>query len=524
MQPDLRTNAMESDFVAGRSPSTAHKWLAAGAATVGAFAIAASPVSPGITDLNAQERAVAAQERAVALAAAENPFAILQSFFTETLVNSGYLQINATNASEALGEAFIEQDVAGQLANVFLASASNPDATLEALMAYQTLSSTTIQNALFAPDNPATTRVDGGVFTNLGPELENFFNNVLPDMMTYDTPSSTNNPALGYQPRDPDGDGPLKGDEVPGVFTQPLFEFNYWFVENFLRVVQPLTPVNDLGSQLVASLPGGSDTQLPALLGAVSEGGAIRALIGPGQTTAFQFTAILDSLYEAAETGDNETVAAELANLPVKLANAFVNGFTPEFSQCTNTTTGCEPRALEWPSQLDPGSQGGLVRYMLVDFPNSLTRILTDPDGSGPLPGTPPAPVIPDDPNVPAATPSTTLTKVSSTALPTAGNTVTLPTGDSTKKPTKSTSGDGQTNVVSRIAERIQGNIAKATGASTGGKHAAESGSATTNTDRVTVSDLVSRLGAGKKPTSTSTASSESEGDGAQSENASDGS
>ena len=348
----------------------------------------------------------ALQEAKVALTAAADPLVLVQNFFTETLVNSGYLQINATNASEALGAAFIDQDVAGQLANVLLASASDPETTLAAFIAYQTLSSTAIQNALFAPDNPDTTRVDGGVFTNLGPELENFFNTVLPDMMAYDTPSSTNDPRPGYQPRDPDGDGPLKGDEVEGMFTQPLFEFNYWFVENFLRVVQPLTPVNDLASQFVASLPGGSDTQLPALLGAVSEGGAIRALIGPAQTTAFQFTAVLDSVYEAVESGDNEVVAAELASLPVKLANAFVNGFTPDFSQCT-AAAGCQPRALEWPSQLDPVSQGGLVRYMLVDFPNSLTRILTDPDGSGPLPGTAPPPVVPTDPVVPPVTGAT---------------------------------------------------------------------------------------------------------------------
>ena len=77
----------------------------------------------------------------MALTAAAEPLVLLQNFFTETLVNSGYLQINATNASEALGEAFIDQDVAGQLANVFLASASDPEATLAAFIAYQTLSS-----------------------------------------------------------------------------------------------------------------------------------------------------------------------------------------------------------------------------------------------------------------------------------------------------------------------------------------------------------------------------------------------
>ena len=516
MQVAPSSGTAEKESVADPSPRTSrlNKFLVASAATMGVGAMAISPVVPTPTP-------PALHEAQVALTAAADPLVLLQNFFTETLVNSGYLQVNATNASEALGEAFIDQDVAGQLANVFLASASDPEATLAAFIAYQTLSSEAIQKALFAPDNPATPRVDGGVFTNLGPELENFFNNVLPDMMAYDTPTQGTTP--GYQPRN--------GDEVPGVFTQPLFEFNYWFVENFLRVVQPLTPVNDLGSQFVASLPGGSATQLPALLGAVSEGGAIRALIGPAQTTAFQFTAVLDSVYEAVETGDNEVVAAELASLPVKLANAFVNGFTPEFSLCTNAA-GCQPRALEWPSQLDPGSQGGLVRYLLVDFPNSVTRILTDPDGSGPLLGTSPPPVVPTDPVVPPATlPSTSnnaLQKVSSTAIPTAGNTVTLPTGDGTKNTTtgttKGTGSDRQTNVVSRISDQIQGNIAKATSGLTGGKHAADNGSGATSADRVTVRDLVSRLGVGKKPTSTSTDASASEKDAEKSESAPAGS
>ena len=517
MQQALHSGSAEKESVADPSPRTSriNRFLVASAAAMGVGAMAISPVVPTPTP-------PALHEAQVALAAAADPLVLLQNFFTETLVNSGYLQINATNASQALGAAFIDQDVAGQLANVLLASASDPEASLAAFIAYQTLSSTAIQNALFAPDNPDTTRVDGGVFTNLGPELENFFNNVLPDMMAYDTPTQGTTP--GYQPRN--------GDEVPGVFTQPLFEFNYWFVENFLRVVQPLTPVNDLASQFVASLPGGSDTQLPALLGAVSEGGAIRALIGPAQTTAFQFTAVLDSVYGAVESGDNEVVAAELASLPVKLANAFVNGFTPEFSLCTNAA-GCQPRALEWPSQLDPGSQGGLVRYLLVDFPNSVTRILTDPDGSGPLPGTPPAPVVPTDPVVPPTTlPTTTsntaLQKVSSTALPTAGNTVALPTGDGTKDATtgttKSTGSDRQTNVVSRISDQIQGNIAKATSGLTGGKHAADNGSGATGADRVTVRDLLSRLGVGKKPTSTSTDTSESEKETEKSESAPAGS
>jgi hypothetical protein len=105
---------------------------------------------------------------------------------------------------------------------------------------------------------------------------------------------------------------------------------------------------------------------------------------------------------------------------------------------------------------------------------------------------------------------------------------VTLPTGDGTKDATtgttKGTGGDRQTNVVSRISDQIQGNIAKATSGLTGGKHAADNGSGAASADRVTVRDLVSRLGVGKKPTSTSTDTSESEKETEKSESAPAGS
>lgn len=396
MHHAFSSDPTDGDSAPDRSSSKAglKKIFAAGVATVGAGVMAVNAVGPAMAATPAPVQAVAnTSDASVQLTAADDPLAVFQAFVTETLVNSGYLQINATNSSNALLAALVEQDVAGQFVDVLAASASDPAATFAALLAFQTLSSETLETALFAPDNPATTAVEGGVFTRLGPELENFFTNILPDMLTYDEPTMGTTP--GYQFR--------QGDEVPGVFTQALFEFNIWFVENALRVIQPLTPVNDLAGQLVASLPGGAETQLPALLGALSEFGATRALVGPFQTTGFQLTAILDSVYESAGSGDYETVTKELANLPVKLVNAFVNGFTPEFSVCT-AAAGCEPRALEWPSQLDPGSQGGLLRYLTVDFPNSVTRILTDPDGTGPGTGTAPTPVIPDEPNVPPVT------------------------------------------------------------------------------------------------------------------------
>ncbi|MCK0175204.1 hypothetical protein [Mycolicibacterium sp. F2034L] len=367
---------------------------------MGAGAMAISPVTPTTTDIQHDVRKATS---AVALAATENPLVLLQQSFTETLVNSGYLLINSANASQSLAAALGGADILGDIGKIIVQSASDPAATFEALRAFQELSGTTLQKALFGPDNPDTERIDGGLFTNIGPEVQNFLSNVLPDILRYDTPTEGATP--GWQPR--------QGDEVPGVFTQALFEFNYWFVENFLRVVQPLTPLNDLTGQLIASLPGGADSELPALLGALSEAGLTRALVGPFQTVGFQFTIALDTIHQAINEGDITTAAGELISLPIKLTNAFVNGYTPFFSICS-AAAGCEPRALEWPSQLDPSSQGGLVRYALVDFPNALTRALT---------GTPVTPVTPDDPNVPPKTQPTLIPVETTTATATMATT-----------------------------------------------------------------------------------------------------
>lgn len=480
MQPDLRTNSMEIDFVSGRSPSTAHKLLAAGVATVGAFAIAANPVAPTLPDVRE------ATEAAVALTAAADPLAVWQESIAETITNLQYLAINAANSSEALGEAVTEADLLGDITNLLVANATNPLPLVTALLGLASYSDD-VQNAWFAVDDPTTTANESGAVERLQKAFQQLLGPVLADMLTYDTPTEL-----------PPGQAPnARTDEVSGVFTQPLFEFNYWFVENFLGAFRTVTPLNDLPAQLIAGLPGGADSNIPALITSVSESGFAKAAFAP-VTAAFQATAVLDAAVEALAAGDQETAVRELVNLPAKVTNAFINGYQPAFSP-----------AGEWPGLIDGATAAGgrnqapgLLEYVLVTFPNEITKVLG---------GTPP---VLEEPEATTAS-NTTLARsgqqqqVSSTAIAPADQTVKLNLGsESSPKPrAKGVETSRQTNVVSRITDRVQGNIAKATGAATGGKHAVDSDSGTASKDRVTVRDLVSRLGVEKKPTQKSSES-----------------
>lgn len=471
MQPDLRTNSMENDFVSGRMPSTAHKWLAAGIATIGAFAIAANPVAPTLPDVRE------ATEAAVSLTAADDPLAVWQESIAETITNLQYLAINAANSSEALGEAVTEADLLGDITNLLVANATNPVPLVTALLGLASYSDA-VQNAWFAVDDPTTTAYESGAVERLQTAFQQLLGPVLADMLTYNTPTEL-----------PPGQAPNpRTDEVSGVFTQPLFEFNYWFVENFLGAFRTVTPLNDLPAQLIASLPGGAESNIPGLITSVSESGFAKAAFAP-VTAAFQATAVLDAAVEALAAGDQETAVRELVNLPAKVTNAFINGYQPAFSP-----------AGEWPGLIDGATaEGGrnqapgLLEYVLVTFPNEITKVLG---------GTPPVLEEPETTTTTVAR-SGQQQQVSSTAITPADKTVNLNlgSGSSPKTKAKGTETNRQTNVVSRIADRVQGNIAKATGAATGGKHAADTESATDAKDRVTVRDLVSRLGIDKKPT-----------------------
>jgi hypothetical protein len=478
MQMALRSGSADERSAADRSPRTSriNKFLAAGVATVGAGAMAINPVVPTPPALH---------EAQVALTAAANPLAAWQQTIAETMTNLRYLAINAQSSSEALGQAVTEADLFGDITNLLVANASNPVPLLAALANLQATYGDTIRDAWFAMDDPETQANESGAVARLQAAFQQLVASVLPDMLNYDTPTVP--PGTAPNPRT---------DEVGGPFTQPLFEFNYWFVENFIGAFRTVTPINDIPGELIKNLPGGENSNLPALLAAVSESGIAKASFAP-VTAAFQAAAIFDAAYEALANDDPETAVRELILLPAKVTNAFINGYQPSFS----------PDG-EWPGLIDGAtpaggrlSAPGLIEYALVTFPNELTSALG---------GTPPVLETPETTDSASKSKSKPQQEVSSPAVAPSEQTVNLDLDGSTppKKKAKGADASRQTNLVNRVADRIQdritGGLDTVRSASTG-RHAVDNGAAAK--DRVTVRDLVSRLGVGnkQKPTSTDT-------------------
>jgi hypothetical protein len=361
----------EAGFESAQSAPRRNKYLVAGAAMIGAGAMAVTPMVPAVPDI---------EKRAIELSAAANPLTVLQESLEETATNLQLLGINSSNASQAFFAALAASDVSDEIVDLITANVTDPLGFFNALVAYQTNYGEAFNNAFFRADDPATTANEAGALARLQVAFEKLFATTLNNIVTYD-------PA-GQQ----------------GPFTQAVFEANNWFVIDLLGALRPLTPLNSLPSQFVAGLPGAGDT-LPKLLDALSEAALIRAAVGPGQTAAFQVAAVLDDTLAAIEAGDIQTALNELANLPVRTVNAFVNGFAPSFS----------PGGAEWPSLIDPTQQQvGLIKYLTVDFPRQLTTIL-----GGTLP-----PVVTTPPA--GATAASELTKVASTEVTPGSDTVTL--------------------------------------------------------------------------------------------------
>ena len=95
-----------------------------------------------------------------------------------------------------------------------------------------------------------------------------------------------------------------------------------------------------------------------------------RALLGPIVTAIIQVTEILDATGSALKSGDLATVASNLLNAPAKIANAFINGYVPEFT--------VDP---QWPPQVFPGllSDRGTFDFFLVDIPKAIAAALAPP-------------------------------------------------------------------------------------------------------------------------------------------------
>ncbi|MGE2717905.1 hypothetical protein ACQI4L_27920 [Mycolicibacterium litorale] len=372
-----QAHAADSGRDTAAPKSRVSKFLTAGVAVAGAAAIAVTPVSPVLEDIKIE---AAAEQRAVALTAAADPLVVFQRFVAETLLNSGYLGSNATNAYAAVASAFVDADLFGELSDIISGNLSNPVPLLTRLSQFQAVYGDDLRVALFGwEDNPATPAVDPylGVFDRyqlVGAE----FQALLADLQNYDPPTD---------------------DPTQGRFTNLAFELNNFFVFGVLDNLRPLIGATPAGIVPLFSIPGdflggevagGFEGALPGfdrldnLINVLNEQTFVRAAVGPFQTAFFQVAQSLDDALAAYEEGDTELALNELTNLPLRTVNAFVNGFAPSFS----------PGGEEWPSLIDPRQQqAGLFKYLAVDLPNQLITAL---GGTPYVPQVPPAPTAPD--------------------------------------------------------------------------------------------------------------------------------
>jgi hypothetical protein len=356
--------------------SRVSKFLTAGVAVAGAAAIAATPVSPVLEDVKI---AASAEAHAVALTAAADPLVVFQRFIAETLLNSGYLGSNATNAYAAVASAFVNADLFGEFSDIVSGNLSNPTPLLTRLSQFGEVYGDDLQIAFFGRDDDPDTTVNesyAGVFDRYqlaGAE----FQALLADLQNYDPPRDA------------------AGNPLEGQLTNAAFEINSFFVFGVLDNLRPLIGATPAGIVPLFSIPGdflggevagGFEGALPGfdrldnLINVLNEQTFVRAAVGPFQTAFFQVAQVLDDALAAYEDGDTELALNELTNLPVRTVNAFVNGFAPVFS----------PGGEEWPSLLDPRQQqAGLFKYLAVDLPNQLITAL---GGTPYVPQVPPAP------------------------------------------------------------------------------------------------------------------------------------
>lgn len=164
---------------------------------------------------------------------------------------------------------------------------------------------------------------------------------------------------------------------MQGPITNIAFELNNYFVLSLLNSLRPLSTATPAGVIPLLSIPGDLLGGLPGfnriddLVNSFGEQGAARAYIGPFLTAGFQLAQVLDDTLAAVQAGDAALAVNELVNLPARVVNAFVNGFTPVFSPG------------EWPSLLSgatlltgSNTAPGGFQYSLVTAVNDIIRAL----------------------------------------------------------------------------------------------------------------------------------------------------
>jgi hypothetical protein len=316
----LRDDAFGWEAEAASSTSRRNKFLVAGAAVVGAGAMAVTPVTvtPTLPDI---------QVRAVELSAIVDPITQFEQSVDATLNNLNALGTNLSTTSVTALSQILQGSPAllGDFVEAFASGAINPLGTFNALAGvFETY------GPLFETGGAASSAAMQTAFENLPTVLQNTFNYL-----------------------------------QNGEFVEAFSEVNIWFLVQFLeRPFVPLIPSLGLPGDLADAL--GADTAgnvLDALFTRGGINGITKAVLAPALTAILQGAVILDEVRAAYDDGDTAAALTGLATLPVAVTNAFVNGFVPPF-----------PTRSTWPGVL---SDGGPIDYFFVDLPRIIGAALT---------------------------------------------------------------------------------------------------------------------------------------------------
>ena len=290
-------------------PTPAAKKLAlAGVALVGASVIAVNPIAPSFPY-------VGIEQRAVALHAWEDPFAIWQSTFATASEHISY-GLNA-----------IGTETVPALIRIL---ENSPE------MLWQ------LGEGLFSADNWAKFSADLPGYAE-----------------TLDT--GMKGAQEGFQ---------AQMDLLPGVlekvstnlsnlqFTEAFKEFNWWFLFTVGGAGWPLFDSLEIPGDIAETF---GATKLASVLDGLltnnAAGNYTQALLAPFITATFQFTEVLDSIVANVKANDWESVLSDVINLPGKVVNALLNGYTPSFA------------TYAWPGLL---TKDGLFESLLFKIPNAI--------------------------------------------------------------------------------------------------------------------------------------------------------
>ena len=318
MQLALPADSPARDYSPSRTtPTSRTKMMVASVAMANAGALVVTPVTPALPEL--------IEQRAVELAAFTNPLVTLQQTIANTFNNLGALTTASAGVTGNAAAALTNPAVYAQIANFIAANATNPGPLLAQLANFNTNFGSIIGNAT-AGSNAA-----------LQQSLE-----LLPATLTN---------AFNF----------LRS----GQFVEAFSELNIYFLVRLIeRPGNPLVPIFSIPGDIAAALPGGQIVAnvLDSLLTRGVFSSLTRALFVAPITATLQVAEILDAVRASVVVGDFGTALSELINMPIKVANAFVNGYVPNF-----------PTRSLFQGLLSPN---GPLDYFLNDLPNAIFTAL----------------------------------------------------------------------------------------------------------------------------------------------------